>query len=196
MFFDIPKNMKNRMEFLEQADTQDRNDGTSRLKRLRQIPPESGRFLALMAATAPDGDLIEIGTSAGYSALWISLACRANNRKLTTFEILPAKINLAKASFDQAEVTDVIKLVEGNAIDHLTQYTNIAFCFIDVEKELYQRCYDLVVPNMKRGGILIADNVISHAEELDDWLEHVGSDDRVDSIKIQIGKGLLLCRRT
>ena len=70
-----------RMRILEEQDAADRVDGTPRLERLRQIPPETGRFLALMLAGAPQGEVLEIGTSAGYSTLWLTLT----GRPVTTF---------------------------------------------------------------------------------------------------------------
>ncbi|MHC1782243.1 MAG: hypothetical protein AB9891_05685 [Anaerolineaceae bacterium] len=75
MFHTIRQPILDRMKVLEEQDSRDRQDGTDRLKRLRQIPPETGKFLALLAAGAPEGEFVEIGTSAGYSALWIALAC-------------------------------------------------------------------------------------------------------------------------
>lgn len=76
MFNTISDPIQQRMRYLEAADARDRTDGTPRMERLRQIPPETGHFLALLAVVAPAGEFIEIGTSAGYSALWITLACR------------------------------------------------------------------------------------------------------------------------
>ena len=69
MFHDIPETVLSRMRELEQIDLRDRTDGTPRIKRLRQISPEVGRFIAFLAAAAPDGRCIEIGTSAGHSTL-------------------------------------------------------------------------------------------------------------------------------
>ncbi len=74
MFHDIPPSVTRRMRALEAQDARDRVDGTHQKRRLRQVPPETGRFLALMAAAAPPGMVVEIGTSAGYSSLWIALA--------------------------------------------------------------------------------------------------------------------------
>ena len=76
MFIDTPKAVLSRMAELERTDSRDRTDGTPRMKRLRQIPPEVGKFIAILAATAPAGQWVEIGTSAGYSTLWLALACR------------------------------------------------------------------------------------------------------------------------
>lgn len=115
MFHDIPAEALDRMRELERRDAEDRSDGTPRLERLRQIPQETGRFLALWAASAPDGPCVEIGTSAGYSALWLALACRATGRTLTTFEVLPQKAALARETFSRAGVEDVVRLIEGTS---------------------------------------------------------------------------------
>ncbi len=66
MFTEITTVMSERMAFLEAIDKKDRNDGTPRMQRLRQIPPETGKFLSIIASNCPLGQLIEIGTSAGY----------------------------------------------------------------------------------------------------------------------------------
>jgi predicted O-methyltransferase YrrM len=129
MFHNIPEPIRQRMAYLESLDTKDRTDGTPRLMRLRQIPAETGRFLALWVAGAPAGAVVEIGTSAGYSALWLALACRAAGRKLTTYELLEEKGRLAQKTFRRAEVEDWVELVIGDALAHLDRYGTIAFCF-------------------------------------------------------------------
>ena len=195
MFHDLPRALLERMRFLESIDAVDRQDGTAHLKRLRQIPPETGKFIALLAASAPDGDFLEIGTSAGYSTLWLALACRQKNRHITTFEVLEEKQVLAKETFKQAGVEDVVKLVSGDAKDYLTDYEDIAFCFLDAEKSVYLDFYELIIPRLKKGGILVADNVISHQAALQPLLDRALSDDRVDSLVVPIGKGELVCRK-
>ena len=183
------------MRELEEIDARDREDGTTRMRRLRQIPAEVGRFVAVLAATAPDGRCIEIGTSAGYSTLWLALACRAIGRKVTTFEILDDKVKLARATFAQAGVADIVELVHGDALDHLTELREIGFCFLDAEKEIYDRCYDAVVPRLVRGGLLVADNAINHEATLRPMLDRALRDGRVDALVVPIAKGELLCRR-
>ena len=196
MFHAIPSEVLERMHDLEQRDRADRSDGTSRLDRLRQIPAETGRFIALWAASAPDGAVIEIGASAGYSALWLSLACRATARKLTTFEVLPQKAALARETLSRAGVGDLVTLVEGDFLDHVGELGSIGFCFLDAEKEVYAACYDLVVPRLVPGGLLVADNAISHREALQPMIDAALADERVDALVVPIGKGELVCRRT
>ena len=183
------------MRRLEELDARDRVDGTERLKRLRQIPPKTGKFIALMAAGAPIGTFIEIGTSAGYSTLWLALACREVGNRIITFEVLEEKFGLARQTFEAAGVEDVVELIRGDARDYLKQYRDISFCFLDAEKEVYLDCYELVIGNMLPGGLLVADNAINHRETLQPMLDRAASDPRVDSLVVPIGKGELLCRK-
>lgn len=195
MFHTIPTPILEQMQRLEAIDTRDRNDGTPRLQRLRQIPPETGRFLALLAASAPAGDFVEIGTSAGYSALWLALACRAAGRTLTTFEVLPEKVRLAQQTFQAAGVQDIVQVVHGDARQLLAGHKNIAFCFLDAEKDVYGECYELIVPRLVKGGLLVGDNFINHIQTLQPVLERAQSDERLDAVLVPIGKGELVCRK-
>lgn len=195
MFHNISDVIKNRMAYLEKFDKQDRLDGTHRMKRLRQIPPETGKFISLLAASAPKGEFLEIGTSAGYSTLWIALACQLNGNKLITFEILEEKAKLARETFKLTKLQDIIELIEGDARDYINNYKKISFCFLDAEKEVYEECYDLIIPNMLKGGILVADNAINHYEILKPMLDKALADGRVDALIVPIGKGELVCRK-
>lgn len=195
MFHHIPRLVLDRMQHLEQLDAKDREDGTSRLQRLRQIPVQTGKFISLMAGGVPAGALIEIGTSAGYSSLWLALACRETGRKLTTFEILEDKAQIAKETFRLTEVEDCVELIQGDALRHLDNYKNVAFCFLDAEKEVYEDCYEAVIPNLVSGGILIADNAIDHKEMLQPMLDSALNDEQVDALIVPVGNGVLLCRK-
>jgi predicted O-methyltransferase YrrM len=183
------------MKELEEADATDRENDTPRLKRLRQIPPESGKVVSLLAASAPVGEIVEIGTSAGYSTLWIILACQSLGKKVKTFEILPEKIKLAQETFRMTNVEHFVELIHGDARDHIDAIENISFCFLDAEKEYYDDCYDLIIPNLVKGGILVADNVISHEDDLKPFLERALNDRRIDSFILPVGKGLLISRK-
>jgi len=195
MFHDIPDAVLERMRWLEEQDAADRQGGTPRMQRLRQVGPETGRFLTLLAALAPAGRWVEVGTSAGYSALWLSLACRRLGRRLTTYEILEEKAALARETFACAGVGDVVELVVGDARAHLATCEDIAFCFLDADKEVYADCYEAVVPNMVSGGLLVADNFSSHGEILAPLRERIEGDERVDCLVVTIGKGEMVCRK-
>ena len=195
MFHSISEPILKRMQYLEHIDGKDRDDGTPRLQRLRQITPDTGKFLALLATGVPEGEYLEIGTSAGYSTLWLAMACRMLHRSITTFEVLPEKAKLARETFQVARMEGSIRLVEGDARQYLSQYQNIAFCFLDAEKEIYGECYEAVIPRMVKGGLLIADNAIDFKEPLQPMLDRALTDERVDALIVPIGKGELVCRK-
>jgi len=115
--------------------------------------------------------------------------------KLKTFEVLNEKIQMAKETFKVTDMTNFIELVEGDALNYIKNYKNIGFCFLDAEKEVYESCYDLIIPNMAKGGILIADNAINHYKTLKPMIDKALADDRVDAMVLPIGKGELLCRK-
>ncbi len=195
MFLDIPQTIKARMHYLEKLSEKQKQNGVLPRLRLRQIPPETGKFLAVLAANAPEGTYLEIGTSAGYSALWLVLACRMLGRKLVTLEILEEKVRLAEETFKVAKVEDVVTLIQGDARNHIQKYKNISFCFLDADKEIYLECYEKIIPNMIKGGLLVADNAVSHEEILKDVIKHVLHDERVDALVVPIGNGELVCRK-
>jgi caffeoyl-CoA O-methyltransferase len=195
MFHDMPRAVVRRMRYLERMDARHRKQDMTHFNRLRQVPPAAGKFLALLAAAAPDGSFLEIGTSGGYSGLWLALACRAAGRRLVTFEISEQKVGLAKETFRSAGVEDVVEVVEEDARDYLRDYRNVAFCFLDAEKVHYWECYQSVAPNLVPGGILVADNVLSHMATLKSMVGRVLRDKRVDSLIVPIGSGMLVCRK-
>ncbi len=191
MFHSIPERMLEVMHDLEHADSKDREDGTPHLERLRQVPPITGRFLALLAAGAPEGVFLEVGTSAGYSALWISLALFGNSRRFFTYELLPEKVRRAQDTFAKTGLGERIELVPDDVQNHFGSFQNIAFAFIDAEKDLYEKCYEPIVSNLVPRGILAADNVTSHKEVLQPFVEHAEGDPRIDSLEGWLTKGLL-----
>jgi caffeoyl-CoA O-methyltransferase len=195
MFHSIPDTILRRMKYLERIDARDRVDGTPHQQRMRQVPPETGKFLAIMAASTPPGNWIEVGTSAGYSTLWLALAAKETGKKITTYEISDEKAALARQTFREAGVDSLINLVEGDARHHLPDISNIAFCFLDAEKSIYADCYESVVPNLVPGGLLAADNAINHQAALQPVLDRALQDERVDALIVPIGKGVLLCRK-
>lgn len=183
------------MQYLEQIDSTDRENGTPRLERLRQIPRETAKFIAILACGSPSGVCLEIGTSAGYSTMWLALACQNAGRKLVTFEIEERKALLAKETFRVAGIERLVELVIDDARRYLPRYHDVGFCFLDAEKEIYADCYEMVIPSLVSGGLLVADNAINHREALQPMLNMALSDERVDSIVVPIGKGLLVSRK-
>jgi caffeoyl-CoA O-methyltransferase len=197
MFHEIPTATLEQMKYLEDLDSTQRTGkiDLNHVGKLCQIPAETGRFISLIAASAPQGQWLELGTSGGYSTLWLSLACKHLNKKIITFEQDKQKIDLAKKIFSSAGLDNTIELVPGNLLNHLAFYKDIAFCFLDTSNEIYSYCYEIIIPNLLPGGILLADNVISHQADLQSFVDRALTDKRVNSVVVPIGKGLLMSKK-
>ena len=110
-------------------------------------------------------------------------------------EMLVEVLAVIQVGMVEVELEDVVELIHGDARDYLPGYPGIAFCFLDAEKEVYADCYELVVPNLVRGGLLVADNAINHRETLQPMIDRAYADHRVDALVVSVGKGELICRK-
>ena len=181
---------------LEEQDAREREQDVPRQLRLRQVSPDVGRFLhTLVLATRP-ASVLEIGTSGGYSTIWLATAARRAGGRVVTLEIDPAKVRAARSNLGEAGVADVVSLVEGDAAAYLRTRREAAdFVFLDAEKEDYLSYLELIVPLLREGGLLVADNVISHADELRPFCERALSDARLSGLVVPIGRGELVAVR-
>ncbi len=194
MFHNIPDKVLERMRALESIDAEERRLKLAARDRLCAVPPETGRFLAILAAAAPIGAIIEIGTSSGYSTLWLTRAALVRRQQVQSFEISPTKLAVARDTFARAGVSDLVRITEGDVREFLTALEPVAFCFMDHDKTQYLECYERLLSILVKGGIVAMDNILSHKEVLAPFVNHVMADPRVDAEVIPIGKGVLVAR--
>ena len=119
-----------------------------------------GRLLRIFAESTKAKNVVEIGTSNGYSALWLCLGLRTSGGRLTTFEIDPRSASLARANFKRAGVDHMVTVVEGDAhktIDNLKEPIDILF--LDADKEGYEDYLKRLLPLVRPGGLILADNM-------------------------------------
>ena len=184
------------MQRLEQRDAEERDKGVAREERLRQVTPDVGRFLHTLVLAAKPRTILEMGTSGGYSTIWLASAARGIGARVVTLEIDSAKVRLARETLRDAGVEDVASIVEGDAFEYLRRQPEpFDFVFLDAEKEDYEAFLEIVVPLLPVGGVLVADNLISHAEDLAGFLERALSDPRLSAVVVPIGRGELLAVR-
>ncbi len=194
MFHPISEAVRKRMRALEAIDAADRADGTPHHRRLRQISPDTGRFLALLAVGAPVGAMVEVGASAGYSALWLSLACRERGGVLVSIDHDPDKLAMARETLRLTGTGDVVRLVPGDALRVLAGLDAVAFAFVDADRDVLLPCLELLTDRLVPGGMVVADNVISHAHEIPGVVDRILADPRLDAVVVPIGSGLLVAR--
>jgi caffeoyl-CoA O-methyltransferase len=143
------------------------------------VPAENGRMLRLLAETAGTRNAIEIGTSTGYSALWLCLAMQSTGGKLTTFEIDTARAAQARRHFEQAGTVGMVTLVVGNAHDKVGSLKEpIDVLFLDADKEGYVAYLQTLLPLVRPGGLIMADNVAM----AEDYVRAITTDPRLDTV--------------
>lgn len=142
--------------------------------RLWSVPKKSALVLKYLVKLTNAKNILEVGTSAGYAVLHLSQGAIKNNGKIFTIELNPEKIKLAKDVFIQAKVNN-ITLLEGEASKIITGWNKglLDFVFLDADKENYGKYFEQLIPLMKIGGIIIADNVNDYGHMMLDYLQKV-----------------------
>lgn len=127
---------------------------------MMNVPVEDGRLLRLLAEGIGTKHVVEIGTSNGYSAIWLCLALRTTGGKLTTFEIDKGRADLARKNFQRAGVEKLTTLVFGDAHKKVSDITDpIDMLFLDADKEGYIDYLTKLLPKIRPGGLIVAHNM-------------------------------------
>jgi caffeoyl-CoA O-methyltransferase len=151
------------------------------------VPFEDGRFLRIMAESIGATHVVEIGTSFGYSGLWLSLALAAANGRLTTFEIDESRQTRARTNFERAGVLSSIDLVLGDAHALVTKITGpIDMVFSDADKEGYLDYLRKLVPVLRPGGLFVTHNMEMADRE---YLTAISTDAALESTLVNVGSG-------
>ena len=163
---------------------------TARPRRMLNITRDTGRLLWILVRATRATRILEVGTSNALSTIWLADAARSVGGRVTTLEVNPDKIALARANLASAGLEGVVDIIEGPAADSLARLPGpFDLVFLDADRPSYLTYLELVVPRLRPGGLLVADNVTSHASELEDFLGRVKSHPQLFSVTIPIGNG-------
>lgn len=161
--------------------------------RMWNVPPETGRFLHMLVRSTGTQNAIEVGTSNGYSGIWIASALRHTGGHLTTLEADPWKVELATENFRRAGVQDIVTIVKGDSTATLEDLEGpFDFAFIDAAKEQYFSYFKLLEPKIAINAPILADNAISHADHMRDYLDYVEKAENLETVLIPIGTGEIM----
>src|SRR5215469_5092837 len=151
------------------------------------VPPEDGKALRLLTEAIGAKNVIEIGTSTGYSGLWFCLALQATGGHLTTFEINHERASQAREHFKEAGVEEMVTVIEGDAHEQLAKLKGpIDVAFIDADKGGYVDYLNKLLPRVQRGGLILAHNV----DMVPDYVRAVTTSADMETIFYRDGAGL------
>jgi predicted O-methyltransferase YrrM len=165
-----------------------------RLERLRNVEPDTAQLLAVLIRALRPRAVLELGTSNGYSTLWLADAVRAVGGRLVSTDIDPGRSAQAAGNLDRARLRDLVELRVQDAAVTLREASDETWdmIFLDAERSAYTSYWPDLVRVLKPGGLLVVDNVISHAEEVREFRELVRSDELVSEALAPTGAGALL----
>lgn len=166
--------------------------------RMLNITRDTGEFLSVLALATNAQRILEIGTSNGYSTIWLANAARAIGGQVTTVESSEFKLNLASENFNRAHLSSIITQIHDDAEHMLTKAGDEKFdlIFLDSERSEYPSWWAHIKRVLRKGGLLVVDNAISHREEMAPFISIVQKDLDFTTCLVPVGNGEFLATRS
>ncbi|MCH8884491.1 MAG: class I SAM-dependent methyltransferase [SAR324 cluster bacterium] len=165
---------------------------------LLPIGPEAGRLVNLLIKTRGARAIVEVGTSHGYSAVWLAEAARATGGHVTSFDIHAGKQEYARQALERAGLAQFVEFVLGDAQELIPQLPgSVEFALVDHWKSLYVPCYEVLLPKLAPEALIVADNMIFPEDReghIRAYLERVRGTTGMETVTVPIGNGLELSR--
>lgn len=154
------------------------------------IPPDTGEFFHILVLISKSKNILEVGTSNGYSTIWLGESVKKNKGKVTTIEMSEHKVKMAHEHFKRAKLSN-IKIVHGDALREIPKLKGkFDFLFLDALKEDYINYFKLAYPKLTKNAIIVADNAIMFERYMKDYLNYVRTHKNLRSVLVPIGSGV------
>ena len=178
---------------LEEEDAREREAGLPAERRSRAMAQTTGRCLFALVAPQVSCEVLELGGSRCYSSLWLAAGARILGGHVTSIEHDPRKAEVWRTNVAEAGLTDWAHLVEGDAFETLEALEDVFdVVFLDAEKDDYEALFALARRRVEPGGLIVADNVLSHADSLAPYSAARQSDPTLSSVTVPLDRGLEL----
>ena len=170
------------------------NATAERPRRMLNITRDTGEFLSVLVRATAARRVLEIGTSNGYSTLWLASAARATGGAVTTVELADYKVGLARQNFSRSGLAAYITLIQDDAGRELERAVDAAFdlVFLDAERPEYPGWWPHLKLVLRTGGLLIVDNATSHPEQMAPFVALVKNDADFTTSLVPVGNGEFL----
>ena len=157
---------------------------------MMNVAPREGEYLHDLLIKLNAKRALEVGTSNGYSGIWMGLAMKKTGGKLITLEIDPGRGGLARDNFGKTGMSDVIELRLTDALKEIPKLQGpFDLAFIDAWKPDYMKYLEMVVPLVRSGGAIVAHNTRSHARELQAFIQAVKNHPQLKTELLELGPG-------
>jgi caffeoyl-CoA O-methyltransferase len=178
---------------LEREDAEDRERGLPPEQRSRAVASTTGQFLFSLVAPQTACEVLELGGSRGYSSIWLGAGVRYLGGRVVSLERNPHAAERWRENVAAAGLEDWVELVQGDALELLAESEDVFdVVFLDAEKEDYERLFGLARRRLEPGGLVVADNVLSHQETLGAYSAARQEDPTLVSTTVPLDRGLEL----
>ena len=166
-------------------------------KQYTNIAPENGQFLSILIRTIQAQNVLEVGTSNGYSTIWLAAALKETGGRLITLEFDQKRAEEAQAHLQEVGLERIVEVRVGNALDEIPKCdATFDLVFLDAEKHEYRRYLELAFPHIRPGGLIVADDTVTMRDEMPDYVEFVFSTPLLHSVDIPLDDGIILSYKT
>ncbi len=173
--------------------------GTNLDDLLLSVGREAGTLLYLLATGGQSRRILELGTSYGYSTVWLAAAARATGGKVMSLELRDFKIEYARQALTRAGLSTRVEFHAGDCLETLKKLPGpFDFVLLDVWKDLYLPCFELFHPKLAPGAIVIADNMLLPEvvrPQAEAYRARVRAAGDLDSVLLDIGNGVEVSRK-
>jgi predicted O-methyltransferase YrrM len=181
------------LERLEAEDADERARGLPPAERSRQVGRPTGQFLFALVAPQQHCEVLEIGGSRGYSTIWLAAGARYFGGRVVSLEHNPRAAEAWRRNVAEAGLEEWAELIEGNAFETLPPLEEgFDVCFLDAEKDEYEQLFALARAKLEPGALVVADNVLSHADALAAYSRARQADPGFESVTVPLDRGLEL----
>lgn len=178
---------------LEREDAEERAQGLPSEQRSRAVAPTTGQFLFSLVAPQTGCEVLELGGSRGYSSIWLGAGVRYLGGRVVSIERAPEAAERWRVNVRDAGLEEWVELIEADALDVLQELEDIFdVVFIDAEKSQYEHYFAPARQRVEPGGLIVADNVLSHKETLEPYSRARQSDPTLVSTTVPLDGGLEL----
>lgn len=178
---------------LEREDAEERAQGLPPEQRSRAVAPTTGQFLFSLVAPQTACEVLEVGGSRGYSSIWLGAGVRYLGGRVVSIERDPEAAARWRANVSDAGLEEWVELIEADALDVLHELEDVFdVVFIDAEKSDYEHYFGHVRQRVEPGGVVVADNVLSHKETLESYSRARQTDPTLVSTTVPLDRGLEL----
>ncbi|HEU5198909.1 MAG TPA: class I SAM-dependent methyltransferase [Ktedonobacterales bacterium] len=167
-----------------------------RSKKMLNLEPETARLIGMLLRSSRRTRLLEIGTSNGYSTIWLAWAMRVTGGHVISIDRSAEKHRLAEENLQRAGLREIVELQQGDATSIVADLSGPFDCvFFDAERLSAPAQLSLLLPKLTSDALLLADNALSHPEEIAGYLAAVTARSDFDHMVIPVGKGLSVAYR-